>query len=70
MRALIDIPDNQVRALAAIAEEERTSRAALIRAAIADFISARESLSRSGALGLWGAGEDGLAYEDRIRGEW
>ena len=51
MRALIDIPDAQVRA-------------------VADFIASRERPSRSEALGLWGAGEDGLAYEDRIRGDW
>lgn len=70
MRALIDIPDIQVRALAEIAEKERTSRAALIRVAIADFISARKSPSRVESLGLWGTGEDGIAYEDRIRSEW
>lgn len=70
MRALIDIPDTQVRALAKIAEKERMSRAALIRVAIADFISARKSPSRAESLGLWGTSEDGVAYEDRVRSEW
>ena len=70
MRALIDIPDIQVRALAEIAEKERVSRAALIRVAIADFISARKNPPRVESLGLWGTGEDGIVYEDRIRSEW
>lgn len=70
MRALIEIPDKQVRALAEIAERERRSRAALIRLAIADFISSREGPSRSEAFGLWRTGEDGLTFEDRVRAEW
>ena len=70
MRALIDIPDIHVQALAEIAEKERMSRAALIRVAIANFILARKTPSRVESLGLWGTGEDGVAYEDRIRSEW
>ena len=70
MRALIDIPESQVQALAEIARKERVSRAALIRRAIAELISSQEAPSRSQAFGLWGTSEDGLAYEDRIRSEW
>ena len=70
MRALIDIPDDQVEALAAIAKRERVSRAALIRRAITDLVAANSATARADTLGLWGAHEDGLAYEDRIRSEW
>ncbi len=55
MRALVDIPDEQVDALARIASAERVSRAAL---------------DGNDAFGLWSANEDGLAYQDRVRGEW
>ena len=70
MRALIDIPDEQVEALAEIAKQDKVSRAELIRRAIADLVASRAPTSRSAAFGLWGAKEDGLAYEDRIRSEW
>jgi metal-responsive CopG/Arc/MetJ family transcriptional regulator len=70
MRALIDIPDDQVEALAEMAKNEKVSRAELIRRAIADLVASRTAISKSAAFGLWGAKEDGLAYEDRIRSEW
>ncbi len=70
MRALIDIPDDQVEALAEMAKSEKVSRAELIRRAITDLLASRTAASKSSAFGLWGAGEDGLAYEDRIRAEW
>jgi metal-responsive CopG/Arc/MetJ family transcriptional regulator len=70
VRALIDIPDEQVEALAEIAKKEKVSRAELIRRAIADLVASEATTSKSAAFGLWGANEDGLAYEDRIRSEW
>jgi predicted transcriptional regulator len=69
MRTLVDIPDDQVRALAEIARRHKVSRAALIRAAIAELIVARR-VGAKDAFGLWRGGEDGLAYQDRVRGEW
>lgn len=53
MRALVDIPEEQVVALARIASAERVSRAALIRWAIADLIAARApALDGDEAFGL------------------
>ena len=70
MRALIDIPDDQIRALARIGKRESVSRAALIRRALTDFIAACAPPSDAEAFGSWSTGEDALAYEDRVRGEW
>ena len=70
MRALVDIPDDQIRALARIGDKQNLSRAALVRRAIADLIATEGALSASNGFGLWNRREDGLAYENRIRGEW
>lgn len=73
MRALVDIPDDQIEALAALAKRRGVSRAELIRRAIAKFTleqNDREEIIKQ-AFGLWaGMKEDALDYEDRIRAEW
>jgi len=74
MRTLIDIPDDQIAELAQIAEREKVSRAALVRRAIADLLASRRAKKDdaiAAAFGLWGDdGEDGLAYQERLRSEW
>jgi metal-responsive CopG/Arc/MetJ family transcriptional regulator len=71
MRTLVDIPENDLTALDAIAVVENVSRASLIRKAVNAFLSQNSLAERSEAFGLWGDNKiDGLAYQDRIRGEW
>ncbi len=71
MRTLVDIPENDLTALDAIAVVENVSRASLIRKAVNAFLSQNSLGERSEAFGLWGDNKiDGLAYQDRIRGEW
>jgi len=74
MRTLIDIPDDQVAALNALAKKEQVSRAALVRQAIANLLAATRKQqadeATEGAFGLWKDGEDGLAYQERLRAEW
>ena len=72
MRALVDIPDDQIGALMDIARREGVSRAEVIRRAISTFTAARAVApdARTRAFGLWAAGEDGLAYQRRLRAEW
>jgi predicted transcriptional regulator len=72
MRALVDIPDDQVGALAEIAKRAGVSRAEIIRRAISSF-TARETIPAdilAQTFGLWAGGEDGLAYQERMRSEW
>lgn len=71
MRALVDIPETQLRALDELSRSAKRSRAALIREAIEDYLSKRQRRQTSDAFGLWGDRRvDGLEYQDRIRGEW
>jgi predicted transcriptional regulator len=71
MRTLIDITDLQVQALEEIAKTENLSRAAVIRAAIDDYVQRRRRVEIDDAFGLWGAGGmDGLTYQEKVRSEW
>jgi len=73
MRTLVDIPDDQLAELTTVAEREKVSRAALVREAIAGLLAARHAKSSDvidAGFGLWGEGEDGLAYQERLRAEW
>lgn len=71
MRTLIDITELQVQALEEIAKTEKLSRAAVIRAAIDDYVQRRRRVDINDAFGLWGeSGVDGLTYQDKVRSEW
>jgi hypothetical protein len=72
MRTLIDLPDSQIQALAALCDKVKQPRAALIREAVADYLlKHRTQKSIDEAFGLWGSGGmDGLEYQDKARAEW
>lgn len=71
MRTLVDIEEGQLLALDALSKREKTSRAALMRQAIREFLAKTSAADADSAFGLWGeAGEEGLAYQDRLRAEW
>ncbi len=74
MRTLIDIPDDQAAELTKLAQQEKVSRAELVRRAVADLLERKRVAKRDDAIraafGLWGkGGEDGLAYQERLRSE-
>jgi metal-responsive CopG/Arc/MetJ family transcriptional regulator len=75
MRTLIDIPDDQIAALAEIGREAKKSRAALVRDmiahGIAQYTQARHEAALEAAFGIWkDKVEDGLEYQRRLRAEW
>jgi hypothetical protein len=71
MRTLVDLGDHQVQALDELAKTEKRSRAALIRQAIDAFLVDRRGKLNDDAFGLWGKRPtDGLAYQEKLRGEW
>ena len=71
MRTLIDIGEDRIQALDTLARAREQSRAALIREAVDEFLARHRQARAQEAFGLWGkAGEDGLAYQARLRGEW
>ena len=71
MRTIIDIPDTQLELLNSFAVQEKISRAELIRRAVADYLQRYASVAEDDAFGVWRArGEDGTAYQQRLREEW
>ncbi len=75
MRTLIDLPDDQIAALAEIGREEKKSRAALVRegveALIADYRKRRDDAALDAVFGVWKDYiEDGVEYQRRLRAEW
>ena len=71
MRALIDMTDAQAEALDSIAKRMRQSRAAVIRAAIDDYLDRHHREQVEDGFGLWGTRKvDGLAYQEKVRREW
>lgn len=72
-RFLVDIPEEDVARLDAMAKAEGKSRAAILREAVADYIAAESRQGFEKYFGLWerhGSTIDGLEYEERLRGEW
>ena len=68
MRTLIDLPDDQIQALAALCDRVKQPRPAIIREAVAEYLERRAAKSDDAAHGLWGRDTpDGLAYQDRAR---
>lgn len=70
MRTLVDIPEPHLRELDNLSRRERRSRASLIREAVLGYLARKKGRSIEEAYGLWGTGEDGLEYQERLRGEW
>lgn len=71
MRALVDMTESQVDALDALAKRMHRSRAALIRAAIDDYLDRHHREQVGDSFGLWGTRTvDGMAYQEKLRGEW
>ena len=71
MRAIIELPEEQVRQLADVCRRENVSRAEVIRRAIAGYLDARHLSDREDAFGIWrDRNVDGLRYERRLRREW
>ena len=70
-RILLDLPDDQIEALALIVETEHRTRAAVIREAIEVYIASRKQDVAGDVFGLWkGRKKDGLAYQKELREEW
>lgn len=70
MRTIVDIPDQNIKALDAVCGRENISRAEAVRRAVSDYL-ARHKSGEDAAFGLWkGRGIDGLDYQDAMRDEW
>jgi hypothetical protein len=71
MRTIVDLPEDQVRALAEVSRREKISRAEAVRRAVSEYTQRHGSGDVEAAFGLWrGRRSSGLAYERRLRREW
>ena len=71
MRTIVEIPDKLVKSLDEMGEKKACSRAALIREAIAEYLSNKTHSSPEKAFGIWkGKNVDAVEYQRNLRSEW
>ena len=73
MRFLVDIPEDDLKWLDDLAKKEGKSRAAVLREAVSNYITAQSKEGFEKYFGLWerhGSTVDGLDYERKLRDEW
>lgn len=71
MRTIIELPDEQVQALAELCDAEKISRAEAIRRALATMLAQQPATGREQAFGAWGKKKaDGRKMVERLRKEW
>jgi hypothetical protein len=70
MRTLVDLPERDLKQLTALSRSRKTSRAELIRQAVAGYL-AQNRAGIEDSFGLWKSrGVDGLKYQEKLRDEW
>lgn len=73
MRTIIELPEEQLRALDAWRQSRGVSRAEAVRRAVAELLGNGEQVraAADAAFGLWrDRGVDGLDEQQRLRAEW
>lgn len=71
MRVVIDLSEEDLRALRAAAKADKISQAEAIRRAIRGYLAAPQAQDRdSSAFGLWAGRAEGVAYQRDLREEW
>lgn len=75
-RTLVDLQEKDLSALDSLARDLDTSRASILREAVAEYLVKRERVTASAPKPLHGFGAlkgylaDGLVYQDNLRSEW
>jgi len=71
MRTIIDLPQDQLDALADVCERDQISRAEAIRRAVREFTRTRATVNGAAAFGVWRKRRvDGLTYQRQLRADW
>jgi metal-responsive CopG/Arc/MetJ family transcriptional regulator len=71
MRTIVDLPEDQLRALSEVCRRDKISRAEAIRRAVAQYARRRPPGERDRAFGLWRRRRlDSLQYQRKLRREW
>jgi metal-responsive CopG/Arc/MetJ family transcriptional regulator len=69
MRTIVDLPEDQLNALADLCKAQRISRAEAIRRALADLLHRQHRHGRESAFGTW-KNRDSRKMVERLRREW
>lgn len=71
MRTIIEVPEEVIRNLDKVGNQQRKSRAAIIREAIQLYLEGKELKNSDAAFGVWKSkGREGLKYQEQLRSEW
>lgn len=71
MRTIIDLPEDQVRALAELCKAQSISRAEAVRRALSDMLAKQKSAGRDAAFGAWRDKKvDSRKFVAALREEW
>ncbi len=70
MRTIIDLPDEQVNALAELCKLEGISRAEAIRRALSVMLTRSQTRGREQAFGAWSKRGDSRKIVNALRQEW
>ena len=78
MRTIVDLPEDQIKALDSIGKKEDLSRAELVRRAVAAYLGNAQETKKSALDKYFGIlkgsdafeGMDGMAWQKKMRAEW
>jgi hypothetical protein len=70
MRTIIDLPEDDLKAVKALAKRQRVSQAEVVRRAVHYYLARRPLDDDQTVFGLWAGRQDGLEYQKERRGEW
>ena len=71
MRTIIEVPEEVIRNLDKVGNQQSKSRAAIIREAIHLYLENKELRNSDAAFGVWKSkGKEGLKYQEQLRSEW
>ena len=71
MRTIVDLSEEDLKAIKSLAKRQKVSQAETIRRAVRDYLEVnRGEQPDAAAFGLWAGREDGLVYQQMIRDEW
>jgi metal-responsive CopG/Arc/MetJ family transcriptional regulator len=71
MRTIVDLPDEQLGALARLCEEQKISRAEAVRRAVSHLIKENAAKRKDVGFGIWRHKRlDSRKYVEKLRGEW
>jgi predicted transcriptional regulator len=77
LRTLVDLPEEDLKALSTLAGQQGRSRSALMREAISHYLAAQRRSTAGDSFAAWkrsaagvGLPADGLRYQETLRSEW